>query len=74
MGLLEKAGKIQADGPKATPKKKPVRAAKPKKAKKEKTNKQVKDKKDKREKKDKASRSSIYTKLLAMILCKTVLL
>ena len=36
MGLLEKAGQIQADGPKATPKKKPVRAAKPKKAKKEK--------------------------------------
>ena len=33
MGLLEKAGQIQADGPKATPKKKPVRAAKPKKQK-----------------------------------------
>ena len=34
MGLLEKAGQIQTDGPKATPKKKPARAAKAKKAKK----------------------------------------
>ena len=33
MGLLEKAGQIQADGPKATPKKKAIKAAKPKKAK-----------------------------------------